>query len=403
MPRILMINTVCSGSHGRLMRDLADAAATQGFETRIAFGRGASSGAEAERFDRREDVLLHVLLTRALDRHAKGSRAATARLLAIMDAYAPDIVHLHNVHGYYLHAPLLFEHLKKRETPTIWTQHDCWALTGHCSHFVRADCMRWQTGCYRCPLKHAYPASYGLDASAANWRWKREAFASLPSLRIVSPSQWLSDTLGMSYLRDVPRLTIPNGVDLALFAPASGDALRARYGIAPSERLLLAVAAPFDERKGFSDMLALARLLEGRARVMMVGLTGKQAAALPPGILGVTHTQSPQELVSMYNAADCLVNPTYEDTYPTVNMEAMACGTPVAGYSVGGAREQLQPPFGAGVAVGDVQALAQAAMATAEEKEALSAACRQYALTNFDRKAAMAQYLALYNETINAR
>lgn len=397
MARVVMVNTVLSGSHGRIMRDIAERAREMGHETILAFGRGPDAGEGTVRIGSRRDVLTHVALTRLLDRHARGSRGATRQFVKELEATRPDLLHLHNVHGYYLHGETLFDYIRGNHIPVIWTHHDCWALTGHCSHFARADCLRWQTGCHDCPLKGEYPASYGLDASRENWRWKRAAFASVPSLRIVTPSRWLSEVIGESYLADVPRQTIPNGVDLELFTPGGdGAEARAALGIKPGRRLLLAVASPFDARKGFADALAVARRLADTTHVCLVGLTDKQAQGLPPNVTGMARTDGPEALVSLYRAADCLINPTYEDTYPTVNMEAMACGTPVASYRTGGAAEQMDGHCGIAVDAGQADALAQAAMALADRREALRDACREYARARFDRQSALETYIGLY-------
>lgn len=407
MPRIVMVNTTSHASHGRLMRDLQDAAAAQGYDTTVAFGRGADLDRPMIRIGTRRDVLLHVALTRLLDRHARGSLGATRRFLEAVDAARPDLLHLHNLHGYYLHAETLFDYIRARQLPTLWTHHDCWALTGHCSHFVRAYCTRWETGCHDCPLKHEYPASYGLDASRENWRWKKAAFATAPSLRIITPSQWLSDIIGRSYLQNIPRKIIPNGVDLEQFRPREDvqriKAVRARFGIAAGQALLLGVAAPFDARKGFDDALEVAGRLGGKARVVLVGLTEEQLRQLPEGVSGIARTDDVDALVDLYNAADCLINPTYEDTYPTVNMEAMACGTPVVGYSTGGAKEQLAVACAVAVPVGNAGILASAAMQMAERKPKLQTYCRTHAENHFDRRRAVETYLGVYETMTGAK
>ncbi|MDL2317483.1 glycosyltransferase [Eubacteriales bacterium OttesenSCG-928-A19] len=402
MARIMMVNTVCTGSHGRIMCDLRTAAEKKGHEVRIAYGRGADCGGQTIRIGSRRDVLAHVALTRLLDKHARGSKGATRAFIRQLDAFSPELLHLHNVHGYYLHAETLFSYIREHALPTLWTHHDCWAVTGHCSHFVRANCDRWRSECHDCPLKRAYPASYGLDASRENWQWKRAAFSGLPSLRIVSPSQWLDGVMADSMLRDTPRQVIGNGVDLSLFVPTSDASVRSRLGIDPNVPLLLAVASPFDERKGFSDALRLAESLSGKAHVCLVGLTDKQMKRLPGYVTGITRTDGPEALVALYGAADCLINPTYEDTYPTVNMEALACGTPVACYGVGGATEQLREPVGVAVRVGDVSALAKAAMRLAKQKRLLSPICRERAEQMFDRRKAIEAYMGIYQELTGA-
>lgn len=399
MPKVVMINTVLSGSHGRIMRDIRDAIQPDGWETTLAYGRGRPAQADEIRIDSKLDILAHVALTRTMDRHAKGSARATKQLIERIDAIQPDLIHLHNVHGYYLHAPILFDYLRKKSLPTVWTQHDCWAFTGHCSHFVRADCDRWQSGCHDCPLRAAYPTSWHTDASKANWHWKRASFASLPSLHIVAPSRWLGQMLSQSFLQDIPRQVIENGIDLSLFSPGDpGDAkaVRARYGVAQDQLFLLCVASPFDERKGIGDILRIAQDQAGKATVLLVGLTEKQCKQLPPNVRGIPPTAGPEDLVALYRAADCLLNATREDTYPTVNMEAMACGTPVACYSVGGATEQLSGPGGIPVPVGNIAALTQAALSLARDKANLTDACHLHAQTSFDRQAALTAYRKLY-------
>lgn len=406
MPSVVMVNTVCGGSHGRIMRDLQLAATNQGYDVKIAYGRGMfPDHKDTIRIGNKADVLAHVALTRTLDRHALASKYATKQFIKTLKALAPDLLHLHNIHGYYLHARDLFDYINATGIPTVWTHHDCWAFTGHCSHFTRVNCQRWQQGCYECPQKREYPASFGLDASRSNWRWKREAFSRPSSLQIVTPSIWLSSMLSDSFLRDIPRLTVQNGVDLSLFRPTDErdrEATRKALGVRPDQVLLTAVAAPFDARKGYADALQVGQYLGDQARVLLVGLEDSQLASLPPHVIGIKRTDGPESLVSIYNATDCLLNPTYEDTYPTVNMEAMACGTPVAGYAVGGATEQLESPCGIPVPVGNVEALATAALHQGKQKMALTALCRNYAINHFDRSRAIETYMALYNKMTGA-
>ncbi len=399
-----MVNTVLGGSHGRIMADVRRAAEAAGMGVAIAYGRGgAPEDTACRRIDFKADVLTHVALTRLLDRHARGSRRATRAVVDWLRAFGPDLLHLHNLHGYYLHAETFFDFVRQSGMPIVWTLHDCWAFTGHCSHYSRVRCDRWQAGCHDCPMKREYPASLLLDASRGNWRWKRAAFSGLPNLTMVSPAKWLADDLGRSFLQDAPREVIPNGVDLSLFQPSGAvDETRAHYGVKPGQRLLLAVAAPFDARKGYKDALQVAETLGDAARLVLVGLTEKQTRDLPANVTGLLRTDGLEALVALYGAADCLINPTYEDTYPTVNMEAMACGTPVAAYDTGGCAEQLVPSVGAVVPAGDARGLADAAMALAGRTESLRQVCREHAERNFDRRRAVEQYLALYRRLMGA-
>ncbi|GHU72087.1 glycosyl transferase [Clostridia bacterium] len=392
--RILFINTVVTGSHGRIVSDLAEAARNAGnveFETEFAYGRGDDS---PERIGGPLDGAAHLLSTRLFDAHGFGSVRATKALVKRLKAHPPDLVHLHNVHGYYLNIEILFEYLKASGIPVVWTLHDCWAFTGHCSHFVRAKCFKWQKGCEHCPMKREYPTSLLLDNSKSNYNRKKAAFTGHPNLSIVTPSEWLAKLVNQSFLKDYPVSTIPNGVDLTVFAPT--DMPQAK------RPLILAVAAPFDKRKGFEDTLKIAQSIP-EADMIMVGLTPKQIASLPKGsaITGLTRTENRDELVSLYRRASVLLNTTYEDTYPTVNMEAMACGLPVACYSVGGCPEQITYQTGALTPVGDVSALINAARRIiAQPRDEFKAACRARAEAAFDRKAAMRRYISLYKSIL---
>ncbi len=397
-----MINTVPTGSHGRLMDDLRRASEAAGFETMLAVGRGADGHDRAVPIGTRRDVRLHGLLTRAFDAHGRGSRRATEAFVDALRLFRPDLLHMHNLHGYYLHIETLFRYIRESRVPTVWTLHDAWALTGHCSHYMRVGCDRWRTCCHGCPQKREYPASLWLDASRRNYQVKRSAYQHQPNLTVVSPAQWLFDALEASILRDARRVLIPNGIDLSLFSPARDETMRARYGVAPGQAMLLAVAAPFDERKGFSDALRIAESVGGRVRLVMVGLTDRQLRGLPAHVTGIRRTDGPEALVALYGEADCLVNPTYEDTYPTVNMEAIACGTPVAAYRVGGCADQIDGTVGAAVTPGDFRALADAAMTLARAKPRVTAACRARAEQYFDRRHAIASYIALYREMTGA-
>lgn len=400
MSKIVMVNTVATGSTGSLMMGLRDEAVRMGHRVLCAYGRGSAPDGESLRIGTQAGVLAHVAKTRFFDLHARGSKRATQRFVKALEAWEPDLLHLHNIHGYYLHAETLFDYIRQARLPVIWTLHDCWALTGHCSHFMRATCTLYKTGCYDCPLRREYPASRLLDRSAANYAWKRQAFSGIDGLTLALPSRWLEAVVAESFLKDARRVVIPNGVDLSLFRPSRDAEVREAHGVRAGQLMLLSVAAPFDERKGFSDALKVAQILGERVRLVMVGLSEKQLRGLPGDVTGVRRTGDAAALARLYGAADCLLNPTREDTYPTVNMEAMASGTPVAAYADGGCIEQLSPPCGITVPVGDVAALADAALALAAQKEALAPLCRETAEERFNRLSAFVAYAKEYQGSL---
>lgn len=400
--KVVQINVVPNMSTGRIMMQVDARAREAGYDSYCFYRLGETSadGRHAP-IGTPLSVRWHGVMTRLFDRTALHSAGDTRRLLEKLDAIAPDLVHLHVIHGYYIHMPLLFAWLQKKKIPVVWTMHDCWAITGHCAHFDRVGCERWRTGCHHCPQKGVYPASMLLDRSARNHTEKRARILGLENLTVVTPSRWLAGVLQESFLDRYPIRVIANGVDTAAFAPASAAAVRAlreKHGLA-GKRIYLAVASSWTEAKGLSDLRAMAALLREDECIVIVGLAPGQISGMPEGILGLGRTDGMAELAAWYTAADCLINPTLEDTFPTVNLESMACGTPVAAYRTGGCPEQLEDAPGRVTEKGDAAALLDAARAlAAEEKPA--AACRDHVLAHYDAEKQYPRYLELYEKLL---
>lgn len=355
--KILFINTVCGvGSTGRICTDLADALTKQGHECKIAYGRGSLPDRYkiyAVRIGNNLSVNLHAIKTRIFDRTGFGSVGATKKFITWVKEFDPDIIHLHNLHGYYINIEILFDYLKTCGKKVIWTLHDCWAFTGHCAHFAYAKCDKWQVGCNHCAEKKAYPKSAFLDRSKRNYEDKKHIFCNVPNMTIVTPSTWLADLVKQSYLKEYPVEVIYNGIDTDIFKPTQSD-FREKYNLV-NKKIILGVANVWNERKGFGDFIALSEKLDERTVIVLVGVTDKQIKSLPNKIIGINRTNSIKELASIYTAADVFMNLTYEDTYPTVNLEAQACGTPVITYATGGSVESV--PRENVVTIGDIDGL----------------------------------------------
>jgi glycosyltransferase involved in cell wall biosynthesis len=336
-----MINSVCGiRSTGRICTDLADALTAQGHEVRIAYGRETvpeKYEKYAVRIGSPIGTKLHGLRSRIFDDTGFGSKRATQRFIEWVKSYDPDVVHLHNIHGYYINAEVLFRYLVKAKKPVIWTLHDCWPFTGHCVYFDYAKCDRWKTGCHNCPEKKVYPASVIADRSRRNWADKKKLFTGVRDMTFVTPSQWLADLLKQSYLGKYPVKVINNDIDLTVFRPTEGD-FRQKNGLA-DKKILLGVASIWDRRKGLKDYIRLSEKLDDSYKIVLVGLSEEQIKQLPDNIIGISRTNNTKELAEIYTAADYLINLTYEDNYPTVNLEAQACGTPVISYRTGGSTE----------------------------------------------------------------
>jgi len=338
--KVLQINTVCGvGSVGRIVRQIHEALREKGHESYIAYGRKPLGCDGAIRIGGDLDVYFHVFLTRVFDLHGFGSKKATKKFLKIVEEINPDIIHLHNIHGYYLNIEVLFDFLKSFDKPVVWTLHDCWAFTGHCSHFTYAKCERWKTGCYSCPEKKSYPRSVIFDNSKSNYARKKKAFTGAKNMTLVTPSQWLAGLVKESFLRDYPVQVIPNGIDTEVFKPTPSD-FKKRYGL-DGKFLILGVANVWGKRKGFDYFLDLSKYLSDDEIIVLVGLSDERIKNLPNNIIGIKRTNSAKELAEIYTAADVFFNPTLEDNYPTVNLEAQACGTYVITFDSGGAKETI--------------------------------------------------------------
>lgn len=342
--KVLMINVVCGiRSTGRICTDLATALEAQGHEVKIAYGREnvpEQFQEYAVRIGSDLDVKLHGVKARLFDGAGFGSKRATEKFIDWVKEYDPDVIHLHNIHGYYINAEVLFNYLKACGKKVIWTLHDCWAFTGHCVYFDYVGCDKWKTGCEHCPQKSEYPARIGPDMSRNNYVKKRELFTGISNMTLVTPSRWLADLLSESYMKEYPTRVIHNGVDTEVFKPTEGN-VKERYNC-QNKKIVLGVAAVWDKRKGLDYFVELSKMLDDSYQIILVGLSKEQIEKLPKNIIGIERTNNVEELAELYTAADVFVNPTLEDNYPTTNLEAIACGTPVITYATGGSPESAE-------------------------------------------------------------
>ena len=354
-----MINVVCGiRSTGRICTDLAAALEEQGHEVKIAYGREEvpeQFKKYAVRIGNDLDVKLHGLKARLFDGCGFGSKKATEKFIEWVKEFDPDVIHLHNLHGYYINIEVLFDYLRTCRKRIIWTLHDCWAFTGHAAFCEAANCERWITGCYDCPKKNDYPVSL-FDKSTENWKKKKNLMEGIPNLTIVTPSEWLANLVRNSFLAQYPVLVIHNGLNTSVFKPTDSD-VKERLGL-QNKKIVLGVAALWEKRKGLDDFISISKMLPTQYQVVLVGLSRKQVRYLPKAIVGIERTNSVNELVELYTAADVYVNPTYEDNYPTTNLEAIACGTPVITYNTGGSGESASL-YGAVVEKGQINKLVE--------------------------------------------
>lgn len=358
--RVLLINSVCGiRSTGRICTDLAQKFEEEGHEVKIAYGRVDEVPQQFQKYAVRIgndlDLKIHALRTRILDEHGFGSKRATKEFLEWAEQYNPDLVWLHNIHGYYINIEMLFDWIKSRPNMQVkWTLHDCWAFTGHCSHFSVVQCDQWKTQCVSCVQRDRYPASKFKDNCCLNFERKKAAFTEVSNMTLITPSKWLANLVRESYLKEYPIEVQYNTIDYNIFKPTESD-FRNKYNL-EGKKIILGVASTWDDRKGLNDFLELSGLLDEQYIIVLVGLSEQQITKLPENIIGITRTNNAEELASIYTVATVFVNPSREETFGLTTVEAIACGTPVIVYK-GTACEEIIEMYGGKAVPVDVQAI----------------------------------------------
>ena len=394
--KIAQINTVCgNGSVGRITVDIYHALKKSGHDGKIYYGRRtAPDSVTTEKIGSNLDMGIHVLSTFFTGTHGFNSHAQTKQLIESLKAYDPDLIHMHNIHGFYLDVEELFAYLKTCGKPVVWTLHDCWSFTGHCAYFDYVACDKWKMGCEKCPqFRNSYPSALFKDGSKINYARKKAAFQGVKGLTIVTPSKWLGDLVKESYLQEYPVKVIPNGIDLDKFVPQKTKKR--------DKHLILGVANVWDRRKGLEYFKELHGMLDPeKYEIAVVGVNKKQIKELPQGMIGIEHTQNVEELTELYSQASVFANPTLEDNFPTTNLEALACGTPVVTFATGGSVESIDETCGRIVPQKDVKALYEAVTELCENVEQMRGACRERALL-YNKYNRFGEYLDLYEESIH--
>lgn len=409
MKKLLHINPVLrtSTSTGRIIQEIGAVAIEAGWDNYIAYSKGRDGVRESQSklvpVGSQLSVALHGLVTRFFDMHGLGSKLATRRFIREIERLKPDVIHIHNIHGYFLNYKILFEYLSKADIPVVWTVHDCWLYTGHCYHYASVGCEKWKTQCEKCPQKTAFPTSILLDRSRQNFNDKKAAFTSLKNLTIVTVSEWMKGEMSHSFLKDCHYQVIHNGIDLNVFDVQPDDkAVREKYGLG-DKKIILGLASIWSKEKGWDDFVKMSEMLNEDELIVMVGVSEEQQKRLPKNIVAIRRTENVRQLAELYSAATAFVNPTWQDNYPTVNLEAIACGTPVVTYRTGGSIEVITEDTGRIVEQGDVTGLLKAVREIAEKgKVQYTAKCRAFALENFRKEDRYADYLKLY-ESLTAR
>lgn len=393
--KILMINSVCGyGSTGKIVADLAHEIEKKGDECWIAYGRGdAPSDLHTYRIGDNLGVYMHGVLSRITDKHGFYSKYATRMFIRWMKQYNPDVIHLHNLHGYYINIELLFQALKELDKPVIWTLHDCWAFTGHCAHFDFCGCDKWKTQCERCVQKREYPTSFVMDNSRENYIRKKNAISQIDKLEVVTPSDWLKRLVKLSFLKRYPVQVVKNGIDLNAFHPVRDMNIKQRYGLW-DKKIILGVASTWSKRKGIQDFEKLADMIDDTYHIVLIGSIDAKEIIGKPNVTLIDRTENREQLAAWYTEADIFFNPTYEDNYPTVNLEAQACGTPVITYNTGGSPEGIIAGGGSVIEQADLDAFVEK-LKQIEEMQPVKIGCGE-----MSKEKMLECYMEIYNNRL---
>lgn len=397
MKKVLFINAIPYGSTGKIVDGIARVANEQEAQTLIYL-----SWTKEYRKSDREDVIvgsflgkfLHICRAKLTGKNGLYSKRDTKKLLKIIDKYKPDVINLHILHCWCINLPMLFNHIKKNNIRVVWTFHDCWAFTGQCPHFIMAKCDKWKTGCFDCQQYREYPGAY-VDKTEKMYKLKKEWFTGVKDMTIVTPSKWLASLVKESFLKEYPVEVINNGIDLNIFKPTESN-FREKYGL-ENKKIVLGVAFGWGRRKGLDVFLEIAKILPANYQIVLVGTDEATDKLLPNNIISIHRTANQKELAEIYTASDVFANPTREDTFPTVNMEALACGTPVVTFKTGGSPEILDDTCGTVVDVDDIGAFEHGIIRACEDESFTREACIARA-QNFDKNNKFKEYVELFNK-----
>ena len=391
--KIIQINSVPYGSTGKIMLQLSDLIRSQGNDCYCFTGFTWKK-------TKRDDLSIisgiiskstHLLLSKVTGYNGIFSILSTYKLLKKINTIQPDLIHLHNLHGWYINIPLLFKYIKKKNIAVIWTLHDCWSFTGHCPYYTLE---KWKKGCCDCKSYKSYPASL-FDNSKKMWELKKQWFTGVKEMTIVTPSSWLANEAKQSYLNEYDIKVVNNGIDLTVFQPRK-SIFRKKYSL-DNKYVILGVALVWDKRKGIDSFIELANRLDNRFCIVLVGTDDDVDKMLPDSIISIHKTQNQKELAELYSSADVFVNPTREENYPTVNMEAIACGVPVITYDTGGSPEIISENSGITVICDDVDMLEKEIINVCVNQIFSKSSCLKDA-KKFNKDIRFRQYMNLYQQ-----
>ena len=338
-------------------------------------------------------VKLHSFLAAYTGYHGLFSVCATLKLIKRLKNIKPDILMLFNLHGWFINLPLLFNYIKKNDIRVVWRFSDSWPFTGHCTGYATVKCEKWREGCYSCPQYMLYPQTK-VDRSKQLYKLKNKWFNGVKNLTIVSQTKFMRTFIKQSFLQNYNVKVLYNGVDLETFKPTNSD-FKEKYGL-QDKFVVLGVASDWSDRKGLDIMIKLSKRLDDRFKVVIVGL---EKLDCDHNML-VIPAQKPLVLREIYSACDVFANPTREDTFANVNLEALACGLPVVMFDTDGTPEGLDETCGVVVDKNDIDAMQKHIENICINKTLSKEACLKRA-EFFEKDKRTNEYVKLFEEVIN--
>lgn len=395
MPKLLQINVTANwGSTGRIAEQINVEASNRGWDCYVAYGRHVNNSKSTFlKVGNKFNVYWHYAQNRIFDNEGLASSIPTRKLIKAIKEIQPDIIHLHNIHDHWLNYEILFKYLNATDIPVVWTFHDFWAITGHCAHFISANCEKWQHECGSCPLSKSL-----IDRSRRNFLLKKKLFLANKNLHVVAVSDWVGGLVKKSFLSNKDIRIIPNGINLNVFRPLSKSETDCLY---KDKFIILAVASQWKSGKGLEDYIAMSSLLKEDELIVLVGVDENIKKTLPDNIIGVSRTNSQSELVSLYSRADVVTSFSSAETFGLTIVEAFACGTPVVAYDNTAQAYLVTEDTGNLVQTGNYVAAYQAIQSIHQNgKERYSDACLRLVAESYDEKQCTEKYINLYNEIL---
>lgn len=400
MKKIVEINGINYGSTGNIAINIATEAKKQGFDMYLFFRNSRIGkkrlGENQELIGTWLDKVISERLCYITGLNGYFNILNTHLLIRRLNEIKPDLIHLHSLCDSFVNINMLFKYIIKNDIPVVWTLHDSWPFTGRCA---QNRCLKWQEGCGNCPHKDYYPGTLIFDNSKKVLEKRTKLYEQLKNLTIVTPSKWLGELARLSHFKDkYPIKVINNGINLDIFKPVESN-FRKKYNL-EDKYIVLALAYYWDHSKGLDIIIEYAKRLPEKYQIVLVGTNNELDKILPNNIISIHRTNTQQELVEIYSASDVFINPTRDENYPTVNMEAIACGLPVITFDTGGSSEMISDKTGISVKMNDVDAMEKEIIRICQTKPYSKHDCLKHA-KSFDMQEKFKEYVELYKTILS--